>query len=86
VPQPVLAHPLTLCCHAGAVNSVLQPPPLALNCSKSSLEGGPLSFHTVSLARAPFAVSSRDVPPTATTDASAAGASGTSGAAMKEAT
>src|SRR5208282_1017055 len=86
VPQPVFAQPATPCCQAGAVNSVLHPPPLALNCLNSSPEGGPLSFHTVSLLRAPPAVRSSEVPPTATTVESEAGASGMPGAAPSSAT
>jgi hypothetical protein len=54
-------------------------PPVALYCLNSSTcEGRPLSFHTDSLSRVPFALSLSEVPPTATTDA---GVSGLAGAA-----
>src|SRR2546421_7045810 len=80
-PQPLFAQPATLCCHGGAVNSVLHPPPAEANCLNSfSREGAPLSFHTVSRARAPVDVSLSEVPPTATTVESDAGASGSPGA------
>src|SRR5436309_4874751 len=80
VPQAAFAQPAAPCCHGGAVNTVLQPPPLAANCLNSSREGRPLSFHTVSLLRVPFSLSVSEVPPTATTEASDAGTSGSSGA------
>src|SRR5271166_2678504 len=80
VPHAVLAQPAAVCCQAGAVNRVLHPPPVALNCLNSSTEGLPLSFHTVSLLRAPAVVSASDVPPTATTVVSEAGPFGSSGA------
>src|SRR6476646_280919 len=81
VPHAALAHPGTACCHAGAVNRVLHPPPVALNCLNSdSCEGRPLLFHTLSRARVPAVVSLSEVPPTATTVGSDAGASGWPGA------
>src|SRR5664279_529384 len=74
VPQAVWLQPGVSCCHEGAVNRVLHPPPVALYCLNSSVcEGRPLSFHTDSLLRVPFALRWREVPPTATTVASAAG-------------
>src|SRR6516165_6838502 len=85
VPQAVLAQPGALCCHDGALNKVLHPPPVALNCLNSSTEGRPLSFHTDSLLRAPPAVSFTEVPPTPTTDGSDAGASGLPGASRDSA-
>src|SRR6476661_2459698 len=80
VPQAALLQPGTLCCHTGAVNDVLHPPPVPLNCLNSSAEGRPLSFHTDSALRAPVLVSCSEVPPPATTDGSEAGTSGTPGA------
>src|ERR1700747_90669 len=74
------------CCHEGAVKTVLHPPPLAPNCCNFDPEGGPLSFQTDSLERAPALVSFSDVPPTATTVGSDAGASGRPGAVLPFAT
>src|SRR5438874_10760935 len=85
-PHAALAQPVAACCHAGALKSVLHPPPPALNCLNLLPDGGPLSFHTVSLARAPVALSFSEVPPADTTVGSDAGASGTPGAGIPCAT
>src|ERR1700678_22589 len=82
VPQPVAAQFAASCCHGGAVNRVLQPPPLAPSASLSlrpTSSPGPLWFHTVSLERVPFSLSLSEVPPTETTVGSGAGVSGRSG-------
>src|SRR5258708_38203797 len=81
-PHAAVAQPAALCCQEGAAKSVLHPPPPALNCLNFAPDGGPLSFHTASLARAPAVVSLSDGPPTDTTVGSDAGASGTPGAGI----
>src|SRR5438132_2906046 len=85
-PHAALAQPAALCCQDGAVNSLLHPPPPAANCLNFVPDGGPLSFHTASLERAPELVSFSAVPPTETTVGSDAGASGISGAGIACAT
>src|ERR1700726_3040756 len=86
LPHPAADQPPAACCQEGAVKSVLQPPPLAANCLNFVPDGGPLSFHTDSLERAPVEVSLSAVPPTATTVGSEAGASGSPGAGRPLAT
>src|SRR5271165_605225 len=83
VAHAALAQPGAPCCQAGALNSVLHPLPVALNCLKWLPEGGPLSFHTASLLRVPFALSLSEVPPTATTLGSDAGAFGVPGGSIR---
>src|SRR5438445_10176987 len=81
VPQPLDGHAASACCHAGAATDVLHPEPVAAKRLNSSREGRPLSFQTASVLRVPVELSVRAVPPTDTTDASTAGASGSPGAA-----
>src|SRR5438105_560637 len=86
LPQPVAAQAASDCCHAGAVTVVLHPEPVAANCLNSSRVGRPLRCEVVSALRVPVEVSVRAVPPTDTTPASTAGASGSPGAIPASAT
>src|SRR5258705_11771958 len=79
-PQPVAAKPAESCCHRGAENRTLQPPPVAPSTNAGLLDGVPSSFQTVSEDRFSATVSFRLVPPTAMTPGIEEGAFGRAGA------